>query len=496
MLRPVPEVGSRSSADVAPGAPGRRSQRMAWAGLVGLAAVASALVLADHPGMAVAVMLLGLLWVARDAVFTWMGGMALMLVVLQFIPSRIYRLPFVSAFDVDPYRLVLLTLLGVWLVAAFAQGRLQLQGTYLDVGVALFVTALALSYVMNASLFGSPPEMTMMVKSTAYVLSFPITYYLIATVVRSPRQALVLVDVSVFSGAVAGVLAVIERTTQYNIFIHLNKLLPMLEYAATPEQLVGAGLRGDALRAAGPTAHPIAFATMLSMLLPLSLARAIHGRSPRVRLLSAACAVLICVGIFMSLSRTGVVGIVVGGVVLFLGLPPQRGLIASAAVAMVGAVQVAFPGVVNTLVQYFTPEFVLSQEVGNRYGRLVDYARSLPYWLDRPLLGRGFNTFSPDRFGYIDNQYLKFLLEIGVLGVVSFLFLMWRATSVPFRVGGRIGGDAGAVLVGCAAAAAVFAVTSATFDTVGFPQVAYLFFAVAGMGAVIVRECGSGASGR
>jgi O-antigen ligase len=246
------------------------------------------------------------------------------------------------------------------------------------------------------------------------------------------------------------------------------------------------------LRVAGPTAHPIAFSAILSMTLVLSMARSLEAEARRTRLLSAACSALIGLAVFLSLSRTGIIGVTVGGLVFMLGLPRHRLLLLSTALAMVGFVHVAFGGVVGTLIEYLSPSYVLSQETGNKLGRLADYRAGLPDILNRPLFGRGFNTYGPDRYvlKWIDNQYLKFALEIGVVGVAAFLFLMWRAISVPFMLGRRMGGETGAVLIAMAGSAAVFAVTSATFDTVGFPQVAYLFFSLSGLGAVIVNEHG------
>jgi hypothetical protein len=469
------------------GAPSRRAGLAVRAGFVVLSGVSAAAVLTGRPVIAAAALVLALLWAVRDVVLTWTGGVAFLLLVLQFVPSRAYRLPFGAAFDIDPYRLCLLLLLAVWLVASVAQGRFRIQATRLDVGIALFLTAAVLSFAMNAALFVSSSDSATMIKSMAYLVSFPITYYLIATTIRSSRHAVALVDVSVLFAGVAGVMAVVERITQYNVFLHLSSFIPLLEYL-TPGKVLSGDVRGGGIRVEGPTAHPIAFATMLAMLLPLCVARALHAESKLVRVVSAVCALCICVGIFLSVSRTGVVGLIAGGVILFVGFPRERGILAAASAVVVGFVFETFPGAIDSLVQYFTPSFVLSQEVGNQYGRLVDYGRSLPYLLNRPVFGRGFNSFSPDRFGFIDNQYLKFGLEIGAFGVAAFLYLMWRAVSVPFRRGRQLGGEIGAVLLGCAAAAAVFAVTSATFDTVGFPQVAYLFFAIAGLGAVIERE--------
>lgn len=469
----------------------RWSPRDAWGRLLGVVTLASAALLLGQPILAIASLCAGLVWAVWEGVnLTWTKGIGFLFLVLQFVPSRIYRLPFTAAFDLDPYRLTLLALLVLWLIQSALHGQFPFRATYLDPAVGLFLFAVVLPYAMNATLFSSPSESQFMIKSTAYLLSFVATFYLVAAAVRSTKDAIAIVDVTTVLGAIGGMSAVVERFTEYNIFLHLNTLYPVLQYSADPSDLLGGGIRGAALRAAGPTAHPIAFATMLSMLLPLAVARALHGQSRRMRMASGICALGIGVGIFVALSRTGVVGLAVGGAVLLFGFPRHRKLLITACAGLVGAVHVAFRGVFGTLVQYFSPSFVLSQEVGNDNGRLADYARSLPDILNRPMFGRGFNTYAPERYmTFIDNQYLKFVLEIGIVGIAAFVFLIGRIVSVCFATGQRAGDETGAVLIGLSAAALVFGVTSATFDTIGFPQVAYLFFALAGLSAVIVREC-------
>ena len=123
-------------------------------------------------------------------------------------------------------------------------------------------------------------------------------------------------------------------------------------------------------------------------------------------------------------------------------------------------------------------------------GRLSDYTLLSPDIANRPIFGRGLNTFSPDRYvgKWIDNQYLKFGAEIGIFGVAAFAYLLWRAVSVPFRAGVKADGETGALLIALAGGAAVFAVTSATFDTIGFPQVAYLFFVLCALSAVLLGD--------
>jgi polysaccharide biosynthesis protein PslJ len=464
-----------------------RPGAVAWGGFMFFATLSVALAFVGKPIFATAMLVLGTLWALRDLLINWVAGITLLLLVLQFVPSRVYRLTVGAAFDLDPYRLCLLALLVAWMASSFAQGRFALRATYLDAGMALFVAAIALSYVMNPSLLASAEEIKTMIKNLAFVLSFPLTLYLIVSTIRGRRDAIVLIDVCILFAAVAGLFGLAERVTHYNVFFHLTNFVPMLEYNIPPERLLQGDFRAG-LRTLGPTAHPIAFATMLSMLLPLGVARTLYGKSRAARIRSGLCAGCIGIGVFMALSRTGVIGLIVVGLVLLLGLPEHRRLIAVAGLALVGVVHAAFPGVVSTLLQFLSPSFVLSQEVGNDNGRLADYARSMTHIVNRPLFGGGFNNFGPEQFGFIDNQYLKFLLEIGLFGIAAFAFLMWRAVSVPFVVGRRLGGEVGAVLVGLSAAAAVFAVTSATFDTFGFPQVVYLFFALAGLGAVIMDD--------
>jgi len=479
-----PPLGSAIPVDQVESHP--RRVELTWCGFLGFSAASSVLAFAGRPTLSVAMLVLGLLWAVRESIATWVYGVGLLLLTLQFVPSRIYRLPFGSSFDIDPYRLCLLGLVVVWVISSVANARFQLRATYLDTGVVLFLVALATSYLMNASLFLSgPAETKWMVKSSAYILSFPLTFYLIVGTIRDWRDALKLVDIVTLFGGVTGAFAVIERVTMFNLFFYLDRFVPMLELIAPKEQLFTGDFRAG-LRTMGPTAHPIALATMLAMLLPLCVSRALYGESKTTRWRSGICAALIGTGIFMALSRTGVLGVAAGGVVLLLGFPRYRSLMVAAAVGLVGAVHAVFRGVLGTLFQYFTPSFVLSQEVGNRNGRLVDYARAFPQILNRPLFGQGFDTFSPDRFGFIDNQYLKFALEIGVVGIVAFVHLVWRAISVPFTTGRRIGGEVGAALIGLSASAAVFGVASAGFDTVGFPQVVYLFFALAALSAILV----------
>jgi len=463
---------------------GLDSEKMTWLLFLGSMAVALMLLVVGSPALALALLLLVLLWAMRESVFRWVTGISALMLALSFVPSRIYRLPVSLPFDLEPYRLVLLMLLMIWLVQSVAQRSYVTAKSYLWTGTAAFLLAVAASYIANVSRFTSGDEFAYVVKQLAFVISFPLTLFVITSTIRTAKDALKLVDLLIVCGGIAGILAVFERVTQFNLFYHLESFVPLLEHIQEPTT----EMRG-AIRVAGATAHPIAFSTMLAMLLGLGVARAFGAQSPRTRWVSAASCALMGLGVLLALSRTGVVGIAACGVVLMVGFPRRRRLLATAAFGLAGVVHMFFRGVIGTLIRAFTPSVISATEAGNDNGRLADYAWALPQLLNRPLFGLGLGTMNPARGArFIDNQYLMSFLDTGMLGLAAFAFLMWRAVSAPLSAGRRIGGEAGAILIGIAAASAVFAATSATFDTLGFPQVTYLFFALAGLGTILLND--------
>lgn len=467
-------------------APARSLGLGAWVVFIGLLALSLLFSLLGQPALSLIALALLPLWALHEALFRWITGISLLLLVLFFVPSRVYRLPLSLPFDLDPYRLVLLFLLLVWLIQAAAHGPLGVARTHMSTAITWFLGAVVLSYAVNATRLISASELAFAVKTIAYAASFPLTFYVIASKVRTTEEALKLVDLLVICGGLAGVFAVLERVTHYNVFYHLESFMPLLEHVAVPTQEV----RG-AVRVAGATAHPIAFSTALSMLLPLSIVRAFEAASQRVRWSSGACALFISIGALLALSRTGIVGIVAAGAILMFAFPRHRALLTSLALGLTALVHLLFRGVIGTFIQFLTPSNISVMEAGNDNGRLADYAWALPQIVNRPLFGLGFGALNPERSGrFIDNQYLAFSLEIGILGMIAFLYLMWRGISVPLRAGQGAGEEAGAVLVGIAAASAAFAVASVTFDTVGFPQVTYLFFALAALASVVMNGSG------
>jgi O-antigen ligase len=109
------------------------------------------------------------------------------------------------------------------------------------------------------------------------------------------------------------------------------------------------------------------------------------------------------------------------------------------------------------------------------------YSEAVPYIAAHPWLGQGFQTFFPQTYFFVDNQYLTSLVETGGLGLLAlvacFVTGWFTARSVRATVTDARTRDLGQCL---AASIAVGAVCFASFDALFFSIAAGLFFLLLG----------------
>ncbi len=439
------------------------------------------LVLAAFGWLWAAVAIVGL---AVAAVFSpwllsWSTILSLLTITILLVPANLYRLPASLPFDVEVYRLFVLALFSAWAVALLTDGSVRIRRTFLDVNILVAVVAVVISFAVNVWDFEPVLEFSQSAKAVVYVLTFFALYYCIVSVVSDNRLASRLVHLLVYLAAAAAVLGVVERTTGYNVFKHLHEYIPLLE----PSPEIGDQIYRGGIRVSGPTSHPIAFGTLLALVLPLPIEFVLESKTLWERVRWVVLSVLIMVGALLTVSRTAFVGIAAVLLGIAATRPKQRGaLLLCAALVAVGT-HMFFPGVIGRFVEGLTPSRVIQREVAaGEESRLADYPRIAKEVSRKPLVGRGVGTFTAERFFFVDNQYLKYLAEIGLLGLASMVLLFVSAAGGLLRRGHLIGGHPGAIVSGVGISAIVYALVNATFDAQGFPQVPYLFYLLLGLG--------------
>lgn len=260
------------------------------------------------------------------------------------------------------------------------------------------------------------------------------------------------------------VVAVIQYFFFYDLTPVLGRVLPGFTFA---EGLGGIQFRAGLNRVPGTTLHPIELGTTAAMMLPIATYMAMYDTavSWRRRLLPA---VIIGACIPLSVSRSAVLALVASMVVFVVGLPPKQRVVGLAMMPVaVGMVFLTLRGTISTLVGYFS--FVgQDPSVSTRtddYGLVEDLVRQ------RPWFGQGGGTYQPtDLLTILDNQYLKWAIEFGMIGVVGLVLFFSIPAATAFMARKRGAPPELKVLNGALGAAIVSAaVSSATFDAFSFP---------------------------
>ncbi|GAA2743205.1 hypothetical protein GCM10009868_16070 [Terrabacter aerolatus] len=243
------------------------------------------------------------------------------------------------------------------------------------------------------------------------------------------------------------------------------------------------GQRSGFQRVDGAAAHPIEYAVALAALVPLAVHFAIHGKTRRARHTSIASLALILAVVPMTVSRSGILAIVVGLVVYGATLAPRmRFNFAVLGVAGLLAFSFVVPGLLGTIRSLIT----VGSADPSISGRTEDYAK-IPSLLDGHwIFGRGLGTFQPLQYFYLDNQYLGSLIEGGLL-VLTALILLYIAGMGCARGARRRLTDVHerSLCQAMLASVAALAASSGTYDELSFYQTGFLLFLLLGcIGAV------------
>ena len=419
-------------------------------------------------------------------VLSWKTLSTMLVLVILFIPIRRYTLPGGLPFELEPYRLLIMVMLLGWFGSLLTDSRVRLRMSGVEAPLILLVLGIVMSLIANPLRVTEQEDHV--VKTVTFFLSFLLVFWLFVSIVDRGMVDRLL-KLLVAGGTVIAVLSVIESRTGYNPFNQLNHWVPFLEQQELPRSQG----RGARLRAYASAEHAIALAAMLVMFVPIGIYLAkITGR----RLWYGASG-LMMIGALATVSRTGVVMLLVVGFVLFRLRPREAFRAVPAMLPILVIIHVAMPSTIGSLHKSFFPEGGLLAEQkasAGTYGsgRLADLGPSLHEFAKTPLFGQGFGTRVTDwgiaNAPILDNQWLGLLLETGVIGTFAVAWLILRSTRRLRRAAKREPGPQGWLYAGLAAAIAAFGVGMLTYDAFAFIQVTVVFFLLVALASVALRE--------
>ncbi|MGD9754146.1 MAG: O-antigen ligase family protein, partial [Acidimicrobiia bacterium] len=273
----------------------------------------------------------------------------------------------------------------------------------------------------------------------------------------------------VLGAAFVGLVGILQFTVGIDVASAIR--LPGLRTAAEGSAFIGE--RSMFRRVSGTTAHAIEFSVVLCMALPVAVHLLLH----RSRAWMVPTAV-VAVALPMSVSRTAVLGLLGLAVVLVPGWerPVRRKVYVGAALYLL-VMRLAIPGLLGTIRSLFVDAGVDPSITS----RQTDYDYVTRFIAERPAFGRGFATFVPTRYDFLDNQYLLSVVETGYVGAGTFVLMllggMLVAQSVRRHAALEMHRDLAQALT---ASLAVALFTSIAFDFLSFATVRALLFVLLG----------------
>lgn len=429
--------------------------------------------------------------VFRSGLVPWPRLVAALILVILIIPIRRYTLPASLPFHLEPYRLFVALLLVAWLASLLGDPRVRFRRTGLEAPLALIVLAAGASVVSNPDRVAvAASEVN---KRLMFLISFVLVLFLIVGVIRRIDHVDQLVKTLVLGGAAVAVFAIVEGRTGFNVFNHLSRVVPVLDYTGDvsgPNMLRYGSAR---LRVFASAQHPIALSAAFVLLTPLAFYLSRRYEQRRWLL----CALVLVMACASTVSRTGVLMFAAVGVVYLVLWPRETLRRWPAVLVALLAIHFVLPGTLGSLKNSFAPPGGLINEQANAAvgsGRIASLGPGLREWKRQPALGQGYATrgaSSPSEVprGFIlDNQWLTSLLETGAIGIAAWVWFFVRALRRFGREARQDGSPRGWLLAAITAGVAAFAVGMFTYDAFAFIQVTFLLFILVGIGAAALAE--------
>ncbi len=435
------------------------------------------------PAAVLTIGMLGSALLLRGPRLPWRWVVGAIVLVILVIPIRQYSFGVSLPLDLEPYRLLLVLVLGLWIASLLVDPSTRLRATGLEGPLVLIVGGTIGSVIANPDRVAGVSDNVL--KSLVFFITFILFLYFASSVLTEWKDIDFTVKLLVGGMCVLALSAIIEYRTEFSIFKRLDSYLPFLE----KKELIEEDARGGRIRPRGSAEHALSWAGLCILTAPLALyLAATHTR----RWLWAAP--LIAIAALSSLSRTAVVMLIVVAITLIWMRPHHvRARARTVALILLPALVVlklVVPGAVGTLrYEFFPAEGLLNEQSSSRGnlaagGRLTDISFVVDTVSEKPLFGNGYGTRlrgqgSKDPKGrVIDNQWFSTAVDVGLIAVVGWLWLIGRVVRRMGRLAREGPRDAAWLGVSINAGLLALTVGMVTFDAFSFVQVTFVMYVV------------------
>lgn len=418
-------------------------------------------------------------------VLTWRRTIVLFAGIVLLVPIHLYTLPGNLPFEAKLDRVVLIPALAFWLLALLASPRVKIRATPLGAPIGLFVLVMGSSLILNGAELSALGVFGDTLKKNLYFLGFFVAFFVTASVLQ-PRDVPRVIRFIVFCGFLVALGTFWARFTGFNIFRSEHQYFPFLKQATATLDVTYTRQGNGPARMVGSSEHPISFAVLMLMLLPMAGYLAREAATRNTRILWSSAAILMLGAGLLSGTRTSIVAMLLMFIAAIAMHPRDAPRLLALGLVGLMATWAVAPDTIGSVRAAVFPSNAEAQKT-NVQGRTEDYGPIFDEFARSPIVGQGYGSFTPARFFFVDNAWLKLLPDVGAMGLLALLWLCMRGVSVLWRTArSRAPGAeaSGALAIG----AVVFIGTALLYDALDFTQVTYLFMVMLALGCVLDRE--------
>jgi len=427
-------------------------------------------------------------WPHTTRLLPW--AFAVFLAVLWLVPFDSIELMVPSPIDLKLDRLVLPLVVGAWIVAVVLGGRFapRLRLTWIHAAMGTFLALAFISVALDAQYLNQTLELELSLKKLPLLVSY-ISLFVVASTAVRPSEIRPFLTYTLVLAVIMALGMIWEFRFKQNFFYQLSdQMLPGIFDVTRDADDAVDSLGRRMVR--GSASVPLEAVTMLTLAFPIALVRLLSAKGSR-RLLYAFAVCMLAAAMLATFRKSGFLAPV--AVVLALAYFRRSELLrlAPLGLVLVAVITVISPGAIGSTVGQFTRSD--RSAVPTVSDRASDYDAVRPDVWTHLAFGRGWGSYNHQSYRILDSEILHRTLEMGVLGLLSFLIVALAVVfSARRTIAGRDPTWAPPALVG-ATAAIGFLMTATLYDVMSFPHGPYIFLYMAGLIAVVIRQPTGGA---
>jgi hypothetical protein len=419
-------------------------------------------------------------WPRTTRLLPW--SLAGFLAMIFLFPFANTDLPIALPLDATLDRPVLFCVFVLWVISMSSLVGVRRLGIGpVHWAFTIFALIAIASVLFNFETLDRLGQVQVPIKKLALLFSYITMFWIVASALR-PSEVRRMIVFMVCLASITAIGVIVEYRTGYNAFYAWGKkLLP----GVTPPPDLGGYDSIGRKTVVGPGNHPLAAAMMLSLVLPFAVMGLLRSTERRSKVLYALAAALMIGGAVATQRKTAFIVPAISLVVLTAYRPKMLLKRLPLGVVLAMLIAVVAPGALGGVVDQLKPGAFTG--VLTTKDRVSDYDGIRPEVVNHPLLGRGYDSYDQKRYRILDNQYLTLVVNVGFVGVLSYLGIMLSAFLLAHRCARSR--DPDRAWFGPAAAAAIIGITlgSALLDTLALAQLPYLFCFVAAFATISAR---------